>query len=186
MTLKPGSDMRSFIKAGPTMQNISWLERLLFRLQAQHACLAWAFAAIADKPGPVFELGLGHGRTYDHLRKNLPGRDIFVFDREVDCFPECTPDEGHMILGELHETLPDAAQRFGHTVCLAHCDVGSYAPEHNTRMSALVSRNLAPCLADGALILSDLPLTIPETTSLPLPDGAPAGRYHIFRYRHTG
>lgn len=167
------------------MQHVSWLERLLFRLQAQHACLAWAFQDIAEKPGPVFELGLGHGRTFDHLRKNLPDRDIYVFDREIDCFPDCTPDAVHMILGDLDETLPHAGKRFGPTVRLVHCDVGSYAAEHNTRMSALVSRCLAPCLAEGALVLSDLPLAIPGAAALPLPDGAPAGRYHIFRSGHT-
>jgi hypothetical protein len=164
------------------MQDISWLERLLFRLQAQHACLAWAFADIAGKKGLVFELGLGHGRTFDHLRKNLPDRDIYVFDREVDCFPECVPDAAHMVLGDLDDTLPSAARRFGASVILAHCDVGSYAPEHNRRMGALLSRHLPSCLADGALVLSDLPLDIPWAARLALPDGAPAGRYHIFRY----
>ena len=31
--------------------------------------------------GPVIELGLGNGRTYDHLRERLPGRRIIAFDR---------------------------------------------------------------------------------------------------------
>lgn len=161
----------------------SWLERLLFRLEAQHACLAWAFAYIAAKPGPVFELGLGHGRTFDHLRKNLPGRDIYVFDREIDCFPECTPDPSFMILGDLSETLQQAASRFAGSVVLAHCDVGSYGDDHNRRMAALVSRHLPAAMARGGLILSDLALDMPEAVSLPLPPGAPDGRYHIFRYR---
>ncbi|WP_245299248.1 class I SAM-dependent methyltransferase, partial [Sinorhizobium sp. GL28] len=45
----------------------SRLEKLLFRLEAQHICLEWALREIAGRPGIVFEMGLGHGRTYDHL-----------------------------------------------------------------------------------------------------------------------
>ena len=41
------------------------------------ACLDWAVAAIGDRPGAIVELGLGNGRTYDHLRQcwygNHPG-----------------------------------------------------------------------------------------------------------------
>jgi hypothetical protein len=78
---------------------VTRLERLLYRLEAQHACLGWAFGEIRHRAGLVFELGLGHGRTYDHLRSNLPGREIYVFDREVDCFPDCTPPADRLLLG---------------------------------------------------------------------------------------
>ena len=33
--------------------------------------------------GPVLELGLGNGRTFDHLRERLPGRRIVAFDRAL-------------------------------------------------------------------------------------------------------
>ncbi|NRP21676.1 hypothetical protein LPJGGPFB_04935 [Ensifer adhaerens] len=56
-------------------------EKLLFRLEAQRICLEWAFREIAGRPGIVFEMGLGHGRTYDHLRIHLPEREIYVLDR---------------------------------------------------------------------------------------------------------
>ncbi len=52
-------------------------------MTAQRDCLALAARLVADVPGPVLELGLGNGRTYDHLREILPGREIFVFDRRV-------------------------------------------------------------------------------------------------------
>lgn len=161
---------------------VSRLEKLLFRLEAQVACLAWAFREIGAHPGIVFELGLGHGRSFDHLRKNLPTRDIYVFDRLVDSYPDCTPDADHIILGELARTLPKAASRFRGEVVLAHCDLGSFSAEHNKTMSAIVSASLAPALADGAVILSDLPLAIPDTTRLPLPAGAREDRYFIYRF----
>lgn len=162
--------------------SISRLEKLYFRLEAQTACLAWAFREIEGLPGVVFELGLGHGRTFDHLRKNLPGREIFVFDRQVESYPDCTPDAAHIVLGELSLTLPQAARRFNGEVALAHSDVGSFSAEHNAAMSATVTSHLPPALADGALILSDLPLSIASATRLPLPAGAREDRYFIYRF----
>ena len=161
---------------------VSRLQKLHFRLEAQVACLAWAFGEIENRPGIVFELGLGHGRTFDHLRKNLPAREIYVFDRQADSYPDCTPDMDHIILGELSRTLPAAASRFAGKVILAHSDVGSFSAEHNKTMSSIVSASLAAALADGALILSDLPLVIPDTTRLPLPAGAREDRYFIYRF----
>ncbi len=161
---------------------ISRLEKLLFRMQAQVACLAWAFGEITGRPGIVFELGLGNGRTFDHLRRYLPGRDIYAFDRAVNSYPDCAPAPERMIVGELAHTLSATAQRFAGQVVLAHSDVGSFAKEHNARMAALVSAQLEPALAEGALILSDLPLVIPCTTRLPLPPDAPVDRYHIYRF----
>jgi hypothetical protein len=163
------------------MREMSRLESLLTRLQAQAACLDWAFREIVGKAGIVFELGLGHGRTHDHLRRHLPGRDIYVFDREVDCYPDCAPDSDHMILGDLAETLPRAARRFARQVAFVHSDIGSYGPDHNIMMSALVSCALPLALAPAALILSDLPLMIEDATQLDLPPGVRGDRYFIYR-----
>ena len=55
---------------------MSRLESFIRRLQAQQACLDDDAAQVAQRPGVIFELGLGNGRTYDHLRARLPGRDI--------------------------------------------------------------------------------------------------------------
>lgn len=163
-------------------RSISRLEKLYFRLEAQNACFAWAFDQIADLPGVVFEIGLGHGRTFDHLQRYMPDREIFAFDREVNSYPDCTPDPDHLLKGDLSDTLPDAARRFAGQVVLAHSDVGSFSAESNSRMSSLVSSGLAPALAEGALIMSDLPLTIPNTVALPLPAGAREDRYYLYRH----
>ena len=160
---------------------MSRLEKLLFRMEAQVACLAWAFREIAGKPGIVFELGLGHGRTFHHLRHYLPDRDIYVFDREVASYPDCTPAPERMIVGELVRTLPDAAQRFAGQVVLAHSDIGSFSQEQNEAIARLISVHLQPALAEDALILSDLPLAIPGRRRLPLPPGAREDRYYIYR-----
>ena len=146
------------------------------------ACLAWAFQEISGTPGLVFEMGLGHGRTFSHLRRYLPDRDIYVFDRAVNSYPDCTPEADRISLGELETTLPAAAARFAGQVALAHSDVGSFSQEHNTNMAGLVSAHLEPALTEGALILSDLPITVPGTTRLPLPPGARDDRYYVYRF----
>ena len=160
------------------------LERLLFRLEAQHQSLNWAFREIADKPGVIFELGLGHGRTYDHMRRHLPERDIFVFDREIDCFPDCTPDAAHLMLGKFADTLPAARDRFGGKAILVNSDIGTYDDAYNAEVAALVSRQLRPLLAADALVLSDLPLDLPRSQLVPLPK--PVRSQHYFIYRAIG
>ena len=71
---------------------MSRLDSFIRRLEAQRACLDHAARAIAGLPGPVLELGLGNGRTYDHLRELLPEREIFVFERQLAAHPASMPD----------------------------------------------------------------------------------------------
>ncbi len=165
----------------PTMTEPTRLERLLFRIEAQHKCLGWAFGEIKGRLGPIFELGLGHGRTFDHLRRHLPGHDIYVFDREIDCFPDCTPDAAHMMLGDFAATLPGALSRFAGKVILVNSDVGTYDEAYNANIAAVVGRNLPSLLAPGAIVLSDLPLTLPEAWRVPLPRGVRSENYFIYR-----
>ena len=51
---------------------MSRLDSVIRRLRAQQACLERAAALIRGLPGPVFEWGLGNGRTYDHLCQLCP------------------------------------------------------------------------------------------------------------------
>lgn len=157
------------------------LEKLLYRLEAQYACLTWSLQQISDRPGVVFELGLGLGRTFHHLKHHLPERRIVVFERQLMSYPDCTPDPDQLVLGDLAETLPAAASRFKGQVVLAHSDVGTFEADHNSAMARLVSANLPPALAPGALVLSDLPLALAGAAALPLPMGAREGRYYLYR-----
>ena len=63
---------------------MSRLDSFIRRLQAQRACLNEAVAQIRGVEGFVLELGLGNGRTFDHLREICPDREIYVFDRDTD------------------------------------------------------------------------------------------------------
>ncbi|MDQ0511798.1 class I SAM-dependent methyltransferase [Ancylobacter amanitiformis] len=117
------------------MSTLSRLEKTLFRLQAQHACLAHAFAAIASRPGPVVELGLGLGRTFDHLRRHLPEREIHVFDRVNGAYEDCQPDPALLHLGEIEETVPALAGRLAGRVVLANADLGSHDRDCNRQLA---------------------------------------------------
>lgn len=157
------------------------LEKVLYRLEAQHACFAWAFDEIKDLPGVVFEIGLGLGRTFNHMRHHMPEREIYAFEREINAYPDCMPQEHEIILGEIAETLPAMAEKFAGRVVLAHSDIGSFDKAMNKQMSELISSALLPCLAPQAIIMSDLPLKVPHTRKLSLPQGARADRYYLYR-----
>lgn len=160
---------------------MSRLDSFIRRLEAQRACLDYAAQQVADRPGVIFELGLGNGRTYDHLRAQLPGRPIYVFERKVAAHPDCVPPAEELFEGDIDRTLPAAVARFKGQVCLVHSDIGSGDQAMNATIAAFLGRALPPALAPGALILSDQELAIPGATPLPLPAGVKPGRYYLLR-----
>ena len=89
-------------------------------MEAQRACLNFAADVLGAVPGPVLELGLGNGRTYDHLRDLFPERRIFVFERKVQAHPDCIPPDDDLFLGDFRETLPSAMARMGEKLSLIH------------------------------------------------------------------
>lgn len=160
---------------------MSRLDSFIRRLLAQRACLDLAAALIAERHGPVFELGLGNGRTYDHLREKLPGHPIHVFERQVAAHPDCCPGLDRLILGDIRETLPQTVQRFAGQVVLVHSDIGSGDEAANAELAAFLSATLPPALAPGALVLSDQCLDLPGAQAVRLPAGVPEGRYFFLR-----
>ena len=123
---------------------MSRLDFMISRLTAQRALMEEAARLIADQPGPVFELGLGSGRTFDHLRQLLPTREIFAFDRAISAHPKCIPDGDHMILGEIRETLKFCGPRIPQKPAFIHIDLGSGDPTQD-----LITRAwLSPLIAD--------------------------------------
>lgn len=159
---------------------MSRLDSFIRRLKAQRACLDAAAARIGDRPGPLLELGLGNGRTYDHLRELLPGREIFVFERAIAAHPACVPDARHLILGDIRETLPRAEARIGAKAVLAHADIGSGDADSNRALAGFLREALPPLMAPGALIVSDQDLDPAGWRRLEPPSAVPANRYFMF------
>ena len=160
---------------------MSRLDSVIRRLEAQRACLDYAVTLVRGVPGAVFELGLGNGRTYDHLRGLCPEREIMVFDRQVAAHPDCIPDPAHLVLGDIRETLPAAADRFAGRVALAHCDVGTGDAAANAALAAILSRALPALMATGGVLVADQEMTPDGATPLALPDGVRPGRYFMYR-----
>ena len=160
---------------------MSRLDSVIRRLQAQRDCVNAAAAIIADLPGPILDLGLGNGRTYDHIRDLIPQREIYAFDRQVRAHPNCIPDPAHLFLGDVHDSLPEAARRLGRTAALAHVDLGSGRADVDAPLAAYVGAALAQLVRPGGLVLSDQPLPADGWSAVPLPDSVPAGRYFMYR-----
>ena len=159
----------------------SRLDSFIARLRAQRVCLDAAAALVRELPGPVLELGLGNGRTYDHLRALCPDRAIFVFDRHRAAHPDSTPDSSHFILGDFSETLPAALARTGAPAALAHCDIGSGDREATGELAAWLGPVLAPLMASGGVIVADQPLSASALSEVALPEGVAPERYFMYR-----
>ena len=164
---------------------MSRLDSFIRRLEAQRAVLNRAAALIVNLDGPLLELGLGNGRTYDHLRELFPRRPIYVCERRVAAHPACVPPAEMLLLGDMRETLPAARARLGGRVALAHFDAGTGDHAANRALAAELLPLILPLLCPGAILVSDPELAAPELAALPLPDGVAPGRYHLYR-RVTG
>ncbi len=163
---------------------MSRLDSAIRRLEAQRACLDHAAGLIRGIPGPVVELGLGNGRTYDHLRQLLPDREIFAFDRQMDAHPDCVPDAAHLVLGDFADTLPTAVARVGGRAALVHADTGTGDEARNAKLAAWLVPHLVTLAAPGGVILSDQALVALSSQALRLPEGVPPGRYYLYRSVH--
>lgn len=160
---------------------MSRLDSVIRRLQAQRDCLAAAAELIREVPGPILELGLGNGRTYDHLRTLCPDREIFVFDRQVAAHPDCIPDDAHMILGDVMQTLDGFQSRLDSRAAMVHSDIGCGDKEESQRRARALVRLLEPLLAPGAVSISDQDMGMAGWPAVALPGGIAPGRYFMYR-----
>jgi hypothetical protein len=160
------------------------LDSVIERLQAQRACLDWAAQAVAGIDGPVLEIGLGNGRTYDHLRARMAGaRTILAFDFALAAHPACVPPADCLILGDMRDTLPSLPARGVPPAALAHADIGSGDAEETAARAAWLAAHLPALLRPQGIVLSDQPLVTPEFIPLDLPGGTARSRYHVYRRR---
>ena len=159
---------------------MSRLDSFIRRLKAQRACLDLAISLVGARSGPVLELGLGNGRTFDHLRERMPDREIFVFDRQVAAHPDSIPDAAHMLLGEIQDTLPDAVARIGAPAVLAHCDIGGGDKAASVALAAWVAPRLARLLAPGAIVVADQVMEAAGFEAMETPEAVAPGRYHMY------
>ena len=160
---------------------MSRLDIFIDRMVSQRACLNHAIRTTAALAGPVFELGLGNGRTYHHLREVIDHREIFVFERAIAAHPDSTPPEDRVILGDVRDTLPAALERFGATASVIHADLGGHNADKNVAFAKMVSPLIAPLLAPGGLMVSSDKMFFDSLVEEPLPPDAVPGRVFVYK-----
>ncbi|WP_230532465.1 class I SAM-dependent methyltransferase [Microvirga roseola] len=157
------------------------LDSAIRRLTAQRDLLNWATEVIAPT-GLVLELGLGNGRTYDHLRTRLPGREIYAFERSPAAHPDCIPPDGYLIVGDIFDTLPSFIARFGKgSAALVHTDIGTGDEDANRILALRLSPLLDSLLQPGGLLLADRAFEMPSCMNISSKTGVPEGRYFVYR-----
>lgn len=158
---------------------MSRLDGFIARMQSQREILNHVQENSMIAPdGVILEIGLGNGRTYDHIRERFPSNRIIVFDRAVGSHPASTPPEQDLILGDIKDTIQQFA---GRNIALAHADIGTAYPEKDARTLTWLPQSVAAALAPNGIAVSGLPLDNPELEPLPLPDGVEPGRYYFYR-----
>jgi hypothetical protein len=160
---------------------MSRLDSFIARMEAQRDCLNFLKPKVDALAGPILEVGLGNGRTYDHLRTLFPGRDIYVFERKVAAHPDCIPPDGRLFLGDADRTIPQAARELGATAALIHTDLGTGDHAANMKMGEWLGPALDTLAARGGYVLANQALNVGRWHRLPEPPGTPADRYFLYR-----
>lgn len=161
------------------------LERFIARVVGQRTCIDTAALATRQVPGAVWEVGLGNGRTYDHLRDRFAGRDVIVFDRQVLAHPDCVPPDAMLRLGDFHSTIPAELAHVAGRVAVIHADIGNGSVQESRALGCWLAPLAAQALACGGYLVGDQPMEHPALVPIALADiGAadlPADTYFIYR-----
>jgi hypothetical protein len=168
---------------------MSRLDSFIRRMQAQRLVLDHAAATLGALPGPVLELGLGNGRTYDHMREVMartsptsvgPARRIVAFDRANVANPASCPAPADLILGEIQDTGAAFAAGNGPVAALAHADLGNGIAADDLVLAAWLAPLMHALLRPGGLALTSTELHMSGLEPRPLPPDVPPGRYFIY------
>ena len=124
------------------------------------------------------EIGLGNGRTFNHLRELFADRRIVAFDRAMGAHASSVPDEDDLVIGEIAQT---AQAYLGVEAALVHADIGTGYPEKDAVTLTWLPQLVAGMLAKGGVAVSGLPLEEKSLNPLPIPASVPADRYFLYR-----
>lgn len=160
---------------------MSRLDSFIRRMQAQRDCLNHVAPLVRAMPGAILEVGLGNGRTYDHLRELFPGRAIHVFEREVRAHPDCVPPDALLFLGDARETTAQACGQLAGAAALIHSDLGTGDQAANAEIGRWLGPALDRLLAPGGYVVANQPLDVARWVRLPEPPGVPHDRYFLYR-----
>lgn len=160
---------------------MSRLDSFIRRLTAQRDILNHISRDL-DMPaeGAVMEIGLGNGRTFDHLRECFSDRRIVAFDRDCRAHASSVPEAEDLVLGEINET--GKAFETG-TAAFVHADIGTGYLDRDAVTLTWLPQMVAGMLATGGIAASGLPLEHPALLALKVPESVPENRYFLYRKR---
>ncbi len=163
------------------------LERFIARVVGQRSCIDAAAQHAAQCEGDIWEVGLGNGRTYDHLRDRFAGHNVVVFDRQVKAHPDCIPPDDMMRLGDFRETIAAELVRSAGTVAVIHADIGNGSVAESRALGSWLAPLFVQALAPGGCLVGDQPMENAALEPIALADiGAaelPADTYFLYRKR---
>jgi hypothetical protein len=150
---------------------------MLRRFTAQRDGLNWAATLISGLDGDGLDMGLGNGRTYDHMREILPDRRIWVMDRILQCHPSCVPPQEDFLQGEAEDGLAQLVEKKAKIV-IAHYDFGFGVKEQDVAEAARFSPLIARIMVPGGILVSGQPLV--GFKALRGPDHIAPERYYFY------
>lgn len=160
---------------------MSRLESFIRRMSAQRDVIDHVAQALPlPEDGAILEIGLGNGRTFDHLREKFPGRRIVAFDRALGAHASSTPPPGDLVLGEIVETARAFA---GTDAALVHADIGTGYDDRDAITLTWLPDIVARALGAGGIAISGLPLDHAALEPLALPATVDSKRYFLYRRR---
>ena len=146
------------------------------RLAAQRDGLEWATERTKNMTGDALDMGLGNGRTYDHMRE-ISDRHIWVIGRVLQCHPSGIPPKADFLEGEA-EAMLDKMAADGTQIVLAHYDFGFGVKEKDVAEAVRLSPAIARIMAPGGIIVSGQPLV--GFTALDGPSTVAKDRYQFY------
>ena len=153
---------------------MSRLESAIRRLQAQKIALDWSAKNIHKQRGVVLEFGLGNGRTFDHMRKLLPQRDIAAH-------PDCIPHPAFQFIGDFRDSIPRAIEQLGRSAALAHLDIGTGQKNTSLALASKITPCIEKLLCVNAIVVSEQEVERWRSYKLQLPAGISENRIHLYR-----
>lgn len=157
---------------------MSRLNSMMRRLAAQAEGLEWGLTQIGSLEGDFLEMGLGNGRTYDHMREIAPDRRIWVIDRALNCHESCVPPKADYLEGEAEDMLRKLAED-GAKVALGHYDFGFGVKSKDVAEAARLSDMIAKVMAPNGALMSGQPLVGFEQVRGP--ETVAPERYYFYR-----
>jgi hypothetical protein len=153
----------------------SRLDGFIDRMKAQRDCLDAAGAALSLMPGDAVELGVGAGRTLDHILGRCPGASVHLFDWKIGRVT--APVVPHV--GDIRETLPAHAAANRGRAKLVHSDVVG-GPEADPRLMLDLADQIVRLLASGGFLVSNTETLHGELRPLALPKGIRKRKYFMY------